>query len=44
MASPEPELLKEAAAASDGRAIPSSATFAAGERLPIPTRGKPTRS
>jgi ATP-dependent Clp protease ATP-binding subunit ClpB len=36
--------LRREAAASDGRAIPWGATFTAGERLPIPMRGKPTRS
>ncbi|HWY26363.1 MAG TPA: AAA family ATPase [Candidatus Angelobacter sp.] len=44
MASPVPGLRREAAAARDGLAVPWSATIAAGERLPIPIRGKPTRS
>jgi ATP-dependent Clp protease ATP-binding subunit ClpB len=43
MATPSHGLRREAAAASDGRAIPWGATMGAGERLPIPMRGKPTR-
>jgi hypothetical protein len=43
LASPAHGLRREAAA-NDGRAIPWGATFTAGERLPIPMRGKPTRS
>ena len=44
IASPVLGLRREASAASHGPALPWSGTIAAGERLPIPIRGKPTRS